>query len=263
MIILFKGYNNHSNRLFQTIHIKSFCLEHGLTFYNPSIWDMERYYGHEKTFFDFIVSKLLYILSKIGLIRPLRLIDDTKYNFYCKMFLSKKTLFIKGWMFRNNELTKKYQKQLSNEYTLLPKFYENNPLYNIIKKIDRSSFNLIGVHIRRGDYKIWQNGMYYFEDDVYQKYITNLDKVLLKQTGKDSIFILFSNENIAFKESEKVIISKNTWYIDQFIMSKCDYLIGPLSTFTLWASYVGDAKYFHMQNSTGNIQLNDFCKCEG
>jgi len=43
----------------------------------------------------------------------------------------------------------------------------------------------------------------------------------------------------------------------------CDYLIGPPSTFTLWASYVGKVKYFHLKNKSGEIAIDDFVKCVG
>lgn len=44
-------------------------------------------------------------------------------------------------------------------------------------------------------------------------------------------------------------------------MSKCDYLNGPPSTFTLWASYMGRVKYYQIKDNTGNIYINDFSYC--
>jgi hypothetical protein len=45
-------------------------------------------------------------------------------------------------------------------------------------------------------------------------------------------------------------------------MAHCDYLIGPPSTFTLWASFAGGAKYFHIESGGRGIDLRDFARCE-
>lgn len=64
-------------------------------------------------------------------------------------------------------------------------------------------------------------------------------------------------------ENDNIKKSTNEWYIDHFLMSKCDYLIGPPSTFTMWASYIGKVKYYHIENDSGEIRLSDFKYCKG
>ena len=76
--------------------------------------------------------------------------------------------------------------------------------------------------------------------------------------GKDCFFVIFSNEDISIKESTDIIISKNEWYIDHLLMSKCDLLMGPPSTFTLWASYIGKVKFYHITNDSGEISFEKF-----
>jgi hypothetical protein len=115
---------------------------------------------------------------------------------------------------------------------------------------------IIGVHIRRGDYENWQDGKYYFDDNIYKNYICTLKKEI-KHNNKKCFFIIFSNEDVLINENEYIHISTNEWYIDHFLMSKCDYLIGPPSTFILWASYIGKVKYYHIENDSGEINLNN------
>lgn len=136
-------------------------------------------------------------------------------------------------------------------------------MYRQIKELDRGALHIVGVHIRRGDYRTWRNGEFFFTDDVYQTYMNNLEAELMKATGKKSLFIVFSNEKVHLKKSDNILISLNFWYVDQQIMSLCDYLIGPVSTFTLWASYIGKAKYFHMKDDSGKIDLENFINCIG
>jgi len=59
------------------------------------------------------------------------------------------------------------------------------------------------------------------------------------------LLIVFSDDHVVF--TRDLIISQNPWYIDQHLMTRCDYLIGPPSTFTLWASYVGKVPFFQIE----------------
>lgn len=78
----------------------------------------------------------------------------------------------------------------------------------------------------------------------------------LLQQGKDKhIFVLFSNEDLNIQHSSNVFISNEEWYVDHHIMTVCDYLIGPPSTFTLWAGYIGHAKVIHIHTDKGNVIL--------
>jgi hypothetical protein len=78
--------------------------------------------------------------------------------------------------------------------------------------------------------------------------------------GENSKIIIFSSDNVKFKENEKLLISKEDWYIDHHLMSICDYLIGPHSTFTLWASFIGKNTYFSIRDASGDMDntVSDF-----
>ncbi len=263
MVVLFKGYNNHSNRLLQTVHLEAFCMEHGLKFYNPSFWRMKGLYGIKGKSSDALIWSILCTLNKIRVLPKIKFNQGGKQQEYEQILLRKKLVFVHGWRFRNLELTEKFQKELVGKYSILPELFDANELYKDVLKIDRSAYNLVGVHVRRGDYRTWKNGIYYFEDAVYQMYMDNLNAELSKATGKQTLFIVFSNETLQIQPSDSVILSKNPWYVDQKIMSLCDFLIGPPSTFTLWASYLGDARYYQITDDSGEIKLEQFVSCKG
>jgi hypothetical protein len=48
MIIVFRGYGNHSNRLFQAINIEAFCIENKVGYLNPSFKDMSKILRYKK-----------------------------------------------------------------------------------------------------------------------------------------------------------------------------------------------------------------------
>lgn len=53
-------------------------------------------------------------------------------------------------------------------------------------------------------------------------------------------------------------VSKCKWYEDHSLMSMCDYLIGPPSTFTSWSSFIGNVPTYHIKDKYKKIELSDF-----
>ena len=45
---------------------------------------------------------------------------------------------------------------------------------------------------------------------------------------------------------------------DLITLSQCDYLIGPPSTFNIWASFYGEVPTYHIEDSEFEFELNDF-----
>jgi hypothetical protein len=152
----------------------------------------------------------------------------------------------------------KYQQTFIDNYTLKEEYYHGNLLFKKIMDKKNEGKTVIGVHIRWGDYRYFEDGQYFYDEHVYLKYMANLAKI-----NKNCFFIIFSNEKTSFSNDSKIVVSEEEWYIDQFLMSRCDYLIGPFSTFTLWASYMGRVKYFHIQDEEANITFDNFAMYNG
>jgi hypothetical protein len=258
MVIVYRGGGNHSNKLFQAIHLEAFCLENNLRYFNPSFGSMAKYYGLRNSIFNPLLCHFIAICGKIGLINITDFSVPGELHSYYDTVLKKELVFAKGWHFRAFDLTRKHRDYFIRKYSLLPKYYRENELYKKLKDLDRNRHIVVGVHVRRGDYKVWEEGKYYFSDAVYRKYMESLSSQLTKNPQKRILFIIFSDEQINIAEDESVIPSKNAWYVDQMLMSMCDYLIGPPSTFTMWASYTGHVKLYLIKDDSGAVDLNEF-----
>jgi hypothetical protein len=285
-LILPKG--QHSNRLILNLNFHAFCLEHGIEYCNPTLTQASYYLSpcstEIKPEIEILCKNLLFgifrnssfvkkyfsvawLASLLGLIKFIVFNKDiVRKDKDCEKILLKKfeknlIVFTGGWCFRVPLLIEKHRDELIKKYSLKPEFYVNNDFYKKITKLKQQENILIGIHIRRGDYKKWLRGKYYFEDEIYEKYMNDLSQKLLKTTAKNQIFIIFSNDKVKFTNNENLLVSKESWYIDHHIMSMCDYLIGPLSTFTLWASYMGKNTFFSIRDRSGNIDntVSDFC----
>lgn len=263
MIVLFKEYGNHSNRLIQNIRFEAFCMEYNIEYSNPTFEDLSEYYKKPVNVKKDLWSILLrlkvikFLISFFPFINLISLKDnksDSKILLNC----SEKKCYVDGWHFKTHGLNKKYQDTLLNRYSLKEEYYKENKIYKELSSIDKNIYEIVGVHIRRGDYKTWKNGIYYYDDDAYKIFMNKLKNEITKNYRKKTLFVLFSNEKTSFIESDELLISNSEWYVDHYLMSMCGLLIGPPSTFTLWSSYLGKNKYLHLVDKYMDIQLENF-----
>lgn len=137
---------------------------------------------------------------------------------------------------------------------LTPAFSITNVVDNIFESLDNKI--VVGIHIRRGDYKTWANGKYYYSFDQY----SNFCKQFLKTHPNSSIsFFLSSNEDIpfdVFKDFDTFSIKLGA-IEDLYALSKCNYIIGPPSTFSRLASFMGKVPICIVTSSTDDISYFD------
>ena len=119
---------------------------------------------------------------------------------------------------------------------------------------------LIGLHIRRSDYKIWNNGKYYFSDEFYQDVIKKIRLNILNK-NLDPFVIVVSDEKISSKLGFD-FLSNGSWKEDQIILQSCDIILGPPSTFTMWASYISQIPLIKL-SSMDIKEFNQGIVCEG
>ena len=79
-------------------------------------------------------------------------------------------------------------------------------------------------------------------------------------------FIVFGNDPKLNKsefqlKNHDIKISQLGVEEDHWLMSQCDYLIGPPSTFSMWASFMGKTKFYHIYSPEETITLDKFSVC--
>ncbi len=130
---------------------------------------------------------------------------------------------------------------------------------NTFIKEKRLSYDVIvGIHIRRGDYLIWQNGKFFYSDDDYSS-VMNQMKALFpeKRVG----FLICSNEKIElenFKKHDTFVFDKSSASLDLYGLGVCDYILGPPSSYSTWASYYGNIPIYYMLDLKNKISLEQF-----
>lgn len=140
------------------------------------------------------------------------------------------------------------------------------PSKSILSKIEKKfqeerskDIIIIGIHIRRGDYAYFENGRFFYNISVYKDVMRKLKK---KFRGKVKFFIS-SNELINpedFSEFSFFYFGERA-IVDLYALSICDYIIGPPSTFSMWAAlYGGNLQSFIMHKGQSQFKFNSINK---
>ncbi|MGB7326122.1 MAG: alpha-1,2-fucosyltransferase [Rubripirellula sp.] len=102
-----------------------------------------------------------------------------------------------------------------------------------------AEFELVGVHIRQGDYRQWLDGRFYFSPS---QYANAMRQVQQDRSHKAVKFLICSDETLApdIFEDLDVYFSGGTPAEDLFCLSRCDLIISTFSSFAYFASFYGD-----------------------
>ncbi|HTY10753.1 MAG TPA: hypothetical protein VMF88_06740 [Bacteroidota bacterium] len=123
----------------------------------------------------------------------------------------------------------------------------------------RSRFEkIIGVHIRRRDYRSFHGGAYFFDDSVYKRYMTAMQRT---NEGEHLCFFVATDEDIQAASFDGFNIARleaPAMVEDLYGLSRCDYIFGPPSTFSMWASFVGDVPLRILKYRDENIHPDQF-----
>ena len=118
---------------------------------------------------------------------------------------------------------------------------------------------IIALHIRRGDYKTFKNGMYYYSINDYKNIMDNIINVF---KDKNVHFLICSNEKIGINDlnqnNYKITLAPNHELLDLYCMSRCHYIVGPPSTYSMWASLYGNVPLYMLKDVNKQININDF-----
>ena len=261
MVILTAPYGQASNRFIQHIHLDSFCRANGIYFYNHFLADYYDVYPNLQQHCEKTTGKLLLKAFYRFNWKSVAFTEEGKSKIYAGKMLKHNLLFCNGLFFRSFETTAKSR-------NLYQKIFEPAINREMLKqewltKLDEEE-KIVAVHIRRGDYKTFQNGVFYYHDDVYMDKMNRMFALL----NNHCRFIIFSNDhainqNLFTEFPYKVYISYGSTVEDHYLMAHCDYIIGPPSTFSLWASYIGETRYYHIYNRNAIPDLNHFTVCPG
>lgn len=160
------------------------------------------------------------------------------------------------WNFRNPEGVKKHRTEICAY--LRAKDAHIARAKEIVARASVGADAVVGVHIRRGDYKTAYGGQYYYSDAEYLRFMQDFEKSF----GRQVRFIIVSNEpvNVDFFASHgvSVVDASASAPEDVVTLSECDYIMGPRSTFSRFAAFYGNKPICRILDRAQLITVNEF-----
>ena len=160
---------------------------------------------------------------------------------------------VSGWFARWYDLFLKYRSEICDLFTLDAQYTE--PVVQKMRQAEQQPSGKavlrLGVHIRRGDYAVWQAGRYFYDDAVYARHICQFAAL----HPEADIHVYLSTNDLSVKEEDYQTKCPPQVHIhhlhgsapeDLFMLSECDFLIGPPSTFSLVAAMYRDVPLYRM-----------------
>lgn len=124
----------------------------------------------------------------------------------------------------------------------------------------KNKYVTVGVHMRRGDYKHYKDGRYYYNQQDYRNFMDKMVN-MLESTGKCVRFFLASNEKINDSDFDGLNVFSQDGtdaLVDLYGLAACDYIIGPPSTFSQWASFYGKKPMLMIYDVNVSLRQEDF-----
>lgn len=241
------------NNLLQYGHVYAWAREHGRNAVSMRFAYKYPYFNICHTrYHNFAVYVMAKFCASIHLL-PTVTFDCPSGNPEAQRMLDcRKWLVVQGWEVHYYDLFLKYKQEILDLFAFVPEV--SGHVDDLIKTTAGEDCMLLGVHIRRGDYRRWQGGKYFFDDDVYIGYIR---RFLSQQQRPVHIYICGNDPSLNREKYRKSLPGVGLSFPDGnpgedlCLLSRCHYIIGAPSTFSLTASMYNDSRLCWMMAPLG------------
>lgn len=185
-----------------------------------------------------------------------------------QQMLRHRFLVAEGWEARWYDLFLKYKKEILALFAFRERVTQ--PVNQQLASLPKADLRL-GVHIRRGDYRTWNGGRFFYTDEQYlrpisqfisqhpsqrvQVFICGNDPSLDKEFFTHCIATLSKRERLP---SAEVYFPEGNPGQDLYLLSRCDYLMGAPSTFSLVASMYHDTPLYWIMDAEAPLTEASF-----
>lgn len=153
------------------------------------------------------------------------------------------SLYLSGWRFRNTVGLLKFRARITQAFA--PKDAYAARITQFVAPLRLTGRELVGVHVRQGDYKTWQHGLYYFNSEEVRNILDSYAEYAAR-SGKEVFFIVCSDGPIdeAALHGLSYIRGLGTEIEDLFTLAATDVIIGAHSTYGTLAAYFGNVPFY-------------------
>ncbi len=288
MIVIARRYGQLGNRLWLYGHMIAAAAEYGVTVANPSFAEYADLFPSTRNDLwcrypivaepdpsplqqsapsrrtrdwlaqgVYLSAKTLYTLRLRNYpANVLRIKGDQSYDLgsdaFRELATSGRPVMALGWQFRSESLLAKHAAVVRRHFHLGPEHGE--PVGECLYQARQSSDVVIGIHIRQGDYATFLDGRYYYE---VRDYVATMREVQAQLSPRRVTFLVCTN--VPYDESDfaglNVQFGPGIPLQDMYALAETDMIIGPPSTFTMWASFYGGVPLKMMTRCDDKIEV--------
>jgi hypothetical protein len=121
---------------------------------------------------------------------------------------------------------------------------------------------LVGLVMRREDYKQWKNGIYYYSVDEYASLARHFTSLVPHCRVRFFVCSIDDEECGPFEGLSFVFRSGHP-IENLYTLASCDFLLSPPSTYAMWAAFVGNIPIYLVAEPNKAYSLADFIAVNG
>lgn len=282
MVVIADKAGGLGNRLLVFAHVAASAIEHGYKVSDPSLDEFTAFFpAFHGDIFTRVPARngsrstpgwlrsLVYWVTFIaaGLVgrsaglrnRLIRVLPGERFELSSPDFVSlanaRGLVFVQGWLLRDRASLVKHASDLRRVFT--PTETITDRARSSVERSRHGGDLLIGVHVRQTDYRVHLGGRFFFDLARYRAEMTRATELF---PDRKVTFLVCSDEAIepsAFAGLE-VTVGTGHFIEDLYSLAGCDRLLGPPSSYTLWASFYGEVPLYMIREDGGKMSIDAF-----
>jgi hypothetical protein len=166
-----------------------------------------------------------------------------------------RTLLLQGYHFRHAPWAQAQADVLRRFFAPQPE--SSAAAQQVLDRLRSQADVVVGLHIRHGDYRHHLGGRFFYEVPVYLHFAHRLRELL---APRRVAFLVCSNAPHAADDFAGLTWSAGPGGVvsDLAALAGCDYVLGPPSSFSSWAAFLGRTRLLRLQDPAMELRLEDF-----
>ena len=271
-LIIRHEYGQLANILFRLSNTLAFAIEHGyrvedytLSFCNyhdgsSNIRFFENF--HPFHFFEYPKPKFRFLnrikwTLRLGSKTGIQMVENFETSFDLTSLSNHSQIELKGFHFCSKDLILKYREKIVKNLTLRKKY--TDPIRAQIQNFQNSHKVLLGVHIRKNDFKDFYDGQFYHSCEVYRRHIKNFIRFF---NDPSDVGIVICTDDLSALDSFldfRPMTPQGNVAQDIFALSECDYILSTkATTMSAWAAYYNNRPIFKISGDYLPQSIDEF-----
>ncbi len=177
-----------------------------------------------------------------------------------RVMLMSRNVMVEGWYVRFYDLFAKHKAEILKLFAFKPSIA--GKVEKFMARVTADGDLRLGLHVRRGDYKTWHGGKYFYDDATYAGFARQF--AALHGGRRLCVFVCGNDPSLdedcytGALGGATVVFAHGNPAEDLCLLSECDYIMGAPSTFSLVASMYNDRPLCWLEDAKAKLELSHF-----